>query len=76
MTIRLKKDIVIPAGTVLSRGPVKTEYPTPIVEHIIGFGPNHSGDLRVDIEAVLNNPDTFEAVSIPERIRETYSPRD
>ena len=52
MKVRLKKDIVIPAGTVMeSDGVVSIHYnPNEFVVHTLGFGKNASGDLRIGVE--------------------------
>lgn len=59
-TILVKKDIVIPAGTILQRGPVRTDFGVPHYEKIIGFGPDGTGTFYVDEGTIELNPDTFE----------------
>lgn len=44
------QDIVIPAGTEVGQGPVKSEYFTPHGEIIIGFDRDTTGSLRFDLD--------------------------
>ena len=52
MNLRLKKDIVIPAGTIFDDNvAIKTaRMPNSHVEHILGFGANATGHLVVGHE--------------------------
>lgn len=53
MQLRLKRDIVIPAGTVMSSDDVAqttTRNPSAFVEHLIEFGANATGELLVGHE--------------------------
>jgi hypothetical protein len=53
MKARLKKDIVIPKGTVMeSDGCIKSEYfvPQEDIVHTIGFGADATADLRIGTE--------------------------
>jgi hypothetical protein len=43
-------DIVIPAGTEVGPGPLKSEYFTPHGEIIIGFDKDTTGSLRFDLD--------------------------
>jgi len=45
--LRLRKDIIIPAGTVLDEGPKEIGFPVAPYEHILGFGPDACGYLLV-----------------------------
>lgn len=44
------EDIVIPAGTEVGLGPLKSEYFMPHGEIIIGFDKDTTGSLRFDLE--------------------------
>jgi hypothetical protein len=41
-TLRLKKDIIIPAGTVFHRGPENIQYSDNNYEHVVGIGKNNT----------------------------------
>lgn len=48
----LGRRLVIPAGTVISPGPSKVEYNTPIYEVLIGIGRNNTASLYLDEDAL------------------------
>lgn len=49
--LRLKKDIIIPAGTIFADdGVINIDYGDSFVMHSIGFGKNATGDLRIGAE--------------------------
>lgn len=50
---RLKKDLVIPAGTIIDYGPLTSTYYTPHVEAIIGHGPDACSKWRMDRDEAL-----------------------
>lgn len=45
MTMRLKKDIVIPAGTMFTEAPLQIRYEEGCYSHTVGLTKNSSGDL-------------------------------
>lgn len=53
MRLRLKKDIVIKAGTIMDSAGVAAitkRNPSAFVSHLIGFGPNATGELLIGQE--------------------------
>lgn len=55
----LKRDIVIPAGTVFHGGPDKVEYRVPHGEALIGLGKNHCAAFIASQDLMESNPDMF-----------------
>lgn len=58
--IRLKKDITIPAGTILELGPTHIEFGCDHYEEIVAFGKDHVGEFFIDEDAIRENADIFE----------------
>jgi len=50
MTLVTTREIVIPAGTEVGVGPVRTDYFTEHGEVLIGFDKDTTGTLRFDLE--------------------------
>lgn len=50
MQVKLKKDIVIPAGTVFHNAPVRSERSPLHVEHILGLTKDSTGSLIYFLE--------------------------
>lgn len=61
--IRLKKDIVIPAGTILTPGPVSRSYGGGNFEHLIPMGKDHTATLTVYFETDPETADYLEPVN-------------
>jgi hypothetical protein len=60
--IILKKDIVIPAGTVMKRSPIKREYVEPFYDALIGYGKDHVAYFTFNIDGIEEFSDDFEVV--------------
>lgn len=60
MNILVKKDIIIPAGTILKSAPIRTVRHGFHGEHVLGFGPDGTGFFTIDEESAQLNPDYFE----------------
>lgn len=45
MKKRLKKDIVIPAGSIFDEAPLRIEYNEGCYSHVVGLTPNSHGDI-------------------------------
>ena len=60
ITVRLKEDFVIPAGTELVLGPIQTCYAEPPYEAVIDFGADHAGFFTLDEDLMRAHPDLFE----------------
>ena len=61
LTVRLKADFVIPAGTVLEVGAVEAYYAEPTYEAQLAFaGAESTGYLTLDEEILRAYPDMFE----------------
>jgi hypothetical protein len=56
---RTKQDIVIPAGTVLSKIS-KVTYGSPHFEGYVAFGSDHTAFFHVDIDSIEEFPEVFE----------------
>jgi hypothetical protein len=56
---RTKQDIVIPAGTVLSKIS-KVTYGSPHFEGYVAFGDDHTAFFHVDIDNIKEFPEVFE----------------
>jgi hypothetical protein len=50
MSMNLKKDIVIPAGTIFESAPEKREYWSRHAEYIFDIGPDNCGTVTVPVE--------------------------
>ncbi len=62
MKVRVEKDIVIPAGTILYTAPQKIVRYVPYVEAIIGYGRNHTASFSIDMDAVQAFPEQFKVL--------------
>jgi hypothetical protein len=58
--LRLKQDIVIPSGTVLSLGPVKREWFEQNFEEVIGIHNDGTAYFTIGINDARLRPDLFE----------------
>jgi hypothetical protein len=58
----LKKDVVIPAGTVMGRAPVKTERVEPFYEALIEYGNDHVAYFTFNIDGIREFCEDFECV--------------
>ena len=63
--IVLKKDIVIPAGTVMKRSPIKREFVEPHYDVLIGYGNDHFATFTFNIEGIEEFSEDFEIVEKP-----------
>jgi len=62
-TVRLKKDIVIPAGTMFSQAPRKIEMCSDYVEGLVGLTPNTCMTILQDVDMKLTeNKEWWEEV--------------
>ena len=62
--VLLKKDFVIPTGTVLNEcGGLKVEFSSGNYESIIGTSKDSCASFYVNEDVIYDNPDTFECVS-------------
>lgn len=60
--IVIKKDIVIPAGTVMKRSPIKREFVEPHYEALIGYGCDHYATFTFNVDGIEEFSDDFEIV--------------
>jgi hypothetical protein len=60
--IVLKKDIVIPVGTIMKRSPIKREYVEPHYDTLIGYGKDHFATFTFNIDGIEEFSDDFEVV--------------
>jgi len=58
----VKKDIIIPSGTVISTGPVKREWKEENFEIVIEFGRDSSGYFSFGISDIKASPEYFELI--------------
>ncbi len=59
MKVRVEKDIVIPAGTILYTAPQKIVRYVPFAEAIIGYGRDHTASFSIDLDAIKAHPQQF-----------------
>ena len=56
---KLKKNIVIKAGTEIISAPTEIKFHAPCYEILIGFGKNYSASVFLDDSLIESNPDHF-----------------
>ena len=60
--IRVKKDIIIPAGTIMKQAPSRTDRLGFHADCTLSFGPNALGFFEVQEEVLEHASDAFELV--------------
>ncbi len=59
MKVRIDKDIVIPAGTIMQEAPMKTVRFMPFAEALIAFGNDYTAEFTIDEDAIKAHPEQF-----------------